>query len=66
MSEETDKKIEELTNLNKELAFFSNQTQFNAVLYNFLSAILEKLNKIESNLNLPKLPELPQNEGTKE
>lgn len=48
------KKDEHIANLEKyiqELQLFSDQTKFNSLIYQGVSMILEKINKIESKLN---------------
>lgn len=45
------KKIEELEITLSTLDNFSNQVRFNSVIYQGISLIIDKLNKIESELN---------------
>lgn len=59
--------IEEITNLYKNLSFFSDQPRFNAYINQVLSLIIEKLDKLEvgkekvkeEDKEFLKLPELP-------
>ena len=43
--------IEEITEVLKNIQFFSDQVRFNSVLYQGFSLMLEKLNKIEELLS---------------
>lgn len=49
-----EEQLKELTDVLVQVRFFSDQVKFNSILYDKLSAILEKLEVIEAVLKIPR------------